>query len=246
MAKRKTTEQFILDAKKVHADRYDYSKTKYIKSHSKITITCKTHGDFDQMPYAHLNGQNCPKCTGTPKSSKDEFIKKARELNNNFELYDYSSVDYKTAHIPVEIYCKIHKSYFSQRPNVHLKGSGCGLCANEKKRLSRTQFLENSKRNGHAILYILRIFNENESFYKVGITTNTIENRFCSSRSMPYNYNIVYFEDNFENPFKTYDLEHAILRLAKESSYKPKIPFAGSTECFLDSGIIDFLTKKGY
>lgn len=75
----KTTEQFIEEARKVHGDDYDYSKSKYVNSKTKICIICKKHGEFWQTPNAHLSGkQGCPIC----KQSSLE-LKIIDLLNNN-------------------------------------------------------------------------------------------------------------------------------------------------------------------
>lgn len=58
----RTNEQFIKEAIKVHDCKYDYSKTNYINSNTKIKITCLTHGDFEQSPKSHLYGRGCPDC----------------------------------------------------------------------------------------------------------------------------------------------------------------------------------------
>ena len=67
--KRKNTEQFILDAKKVHGDLYDYSQVEYIGDDEKVTIICKKHGPFPQKANNHLNGMGCPIC----RASKGEL-----------------------------------------------------------------------------------------------------------------------------------------------------------------------------
>lgn len=63
---RKTTEEAIQDFKTIHFDRYNYDKVDYIDSHTKVIITCKIHGDFEQTPHNHLNGNRrgsgCPSC----------------------------------------------------------------------------------------------------------------------------------------------------------------------------------------
>ena len=59
---RKTTEQFIEEARGVHGDKYDYSKVEYVTAHDKVCITCPTHGDFWQRPYDHLHGHGCALC----------------------------------------------------------------------------------------------------------------------------------------------------------------------------------------
>ena len=58
---RKTTEQFIVDAKNVHGDKYDYSLVDYKGKKVKVDIVCKTHGVFQQRPNEHLTGNDCRK-----------------------------------------------------------------------------------------------------------------------------------------------------------------------------------------
>lgn len=59
---KKTTEKFIVEAHKVHGDRYDYSKAKYKNTVSKVKIICKEHGSFWQVAGQHLAGAGCPVC----------------------------------------------------------------------------------------------------------------------------------------------------------------------------------------
>ena len=42
--KKSNTEEFIKKAKKVHGDKYDYSKVNYIGSKIEVTIICPEHG----------------------------------------------------------------------------------------------------------------------------------------------------------------------------------------------------------
>lgn len=55
-----TTESFIEKARKVHGDRYDYSKVKYVNEHTKVLIIDPDGGRFWQQPNAHLNGEGNP------------------------------------------------------------------------------------------------------------------------------------------------------------------------------------------
>lgn len=54
MSKRKTTEEFIADARKVHGDKYDYSKSEYRGSDSKVCVICPTHGEFWPTANNHI------------------------------------------------------------------------------------------------------------------------------------------------------------------------------------------------
>jgi hypothetical protein len=60
--RRLTTETFIDRSSKIHKNRYDYSKVDYLNSRRKVVITCPVHGDFEQIPTAHLSGRGCRKC----------------------------------------------------------------------------------------------------------------------------------------------------------------------------------------
>jgi len=76
MATRKTKkysqEKFIEKARIVHFSKYDYSKVIYNGMNGgKVTIICKTHGEFNQAPSSHLYGSGCPKC-GLGNNSKIE------------------------------------------------------------------------------------------------------------------------------------------------------------------------------
>lgn len=67
---RKTTEQFIAEAKAIHGDKYDYSKVDYQGNKIKICIICPAHGEFWTTPLCHLKGHGCRKCYF---SSKKKF-----------------------------------------------------------------------------------------------------------------------------------------------------------------------------
>ena len=64
MGKKKTTEQFIEKARKIHGDKYDYSKVEYINATTDVCIICPKHGEFGKRHKFILEGliaQNVPK-----------------------------------------------------------------------------------------------------------------------------------------------------------------------------------------
>ena len=63
MSKRLTTQEFIEQSKKIHNDKYDYSRVKYINNHTKVCIICPEHGEFWQYPQDHKKGVGCPYCS---------------------------------------------------------------------------------------------------------------------------------------------------------------------------------------
>jgi len=64
MGKRKlSTADFIRRARRIHKNRYDYSKTVYGQNgRSKVTVICPVHGSFSQKAESHLNGHGCIEC----------------------------------------------------------------------------------------------------------------------------------------------------------------------------------------
>ena len=125
-----TTESFIEEAKKVHGDKYDYSKVEYVNSHTKVCIICPEHGEFWQTPTNHMKGRGCPSCKAAKISdmrisSREDFIKKAIKVHGN--KYDYSKVEYINSQTKVCIICPEHGEFW-QKPNNHLRGRGCKLC----------------------------------------------------------------------------------------------------------------------
>lgn len=72
---RKTKEQFIKDAKRIHGDLYDYSKVEYINSWEPVCIICKEHGEFWQSPCTHLSGSGCQKCVNKNQTKLYNMLK---------------------------------------------------------------------------------------------------------------------------------------------------------------------------
>ena len=75
------------------------------------------------------------------KLTTEQFIEKAKLIHGN--KYDYSLVEYKSAHVKVKIICPNH-GVFEEQPSHHLKGHGCKKCAGTEK-LTTEQFIEKAK-----------------------------------------------------------------------------------------------------
>ena len=141
---RKTTEQFIKEAKKIHGNKYDYSKVEYKGVFVNVCIICPIHGEFWQTPDAHLHGHGCKFCLydtlkNCRRSNKDEFVNKAKEIHGN--KYNYSKVEYINCDTLVTIICPKHGE-FKQTPYNHLHGCSCPCCRNWKLEEDITSFLE--------------------------------------------------------------------------------------------------------
>lgn len=139
------TEGFIIKARKIHGDKYDYSKVKYENSKTKVCIICPKHGEFWQTPNNHLTGFQCKLCgreqaTIKNSSTTDQFIEKARLVHGN--KYDYSKVNYVNNKTKVNIICPIHGE-FKITPDSHLsQKAGCILCGNENTKIKQSKTKE--------------------------------------------------------------------------------------------------------
>jgi hypothetical protein len=145
--KKKTREEFIIKAKEVHGDRYDYSLVNYVNNNTKVKIICPEHGVFEQAPVKHVNArQGCSICGNIithnkQRKSKEEFIIKAKEVHG--DKYNYSLVDYVNNNTKVKIICPEH-GVFEQAPVNHLSGKGCKYCGGTAK-FDKTLFIIKAK-----------------------------------------------------------------------------------------------------
>lgn len=115
---------FEAKALKVHKGKYSYAKVNYVNSKAKVTIICPEHGEFMQAPDMHIQGNGCTKCT-KKGTLKENFLEDFIATHGTY--YDYSKVDYRGAHVKVEIGCPEHGE-FMQDPHSHRKGSKCPKC----------------------------------------------------------------------------------------------------------------------
>lgn len=127
---RSSVAEFVIKAKKIHGDKYDYSKVNYQGNKVKVCISCPEHGDFWQVPNSHLSGRSCPICgkavtRSSLRDTLDSFIKKARIKHG--DKYDYSLVKYVDSIHKVKIICPEH-GVFEQTPAMHLSENGCPKC----------------------------------------------------------------------------------------------------------------------
>lgn len=144
---------FISRAKEIHGDKYDYSKTIYVKAKEPVTIICRKHGEFKQRPQDHiLKACGCPKCKGEKtievhSYNKEKFLELAKDKHN--DKYDYSLVNYINYNTKVKIICPIHGE-FEQIPRNHILSVGCPKCGREKANKTNSytteQFIEKAKK----------------------------------------------------------------------------------------------------
>jgi len=238
-----TDEDFKQKAVLIHGNDLDYSKVEYINANTPVTIICKTHGEFQQTPYNHLSGKGCPLC-GIERSklsrvlSSKQVLERFREVHG--DKFDYSQVDYNgDAHEHLKIICREHGIFTQSYANHYHGAKGCPICAKEYNARLRSGFIKSSKsKNGYASLYLIECFNQNEVFYKIGITTKPLNHRFAGKESMPYSYNLKHLL--IGDAEMIWDLETLLHKEYKSAKYVPKIHFGGMQECFSEIDVVEY------
>jgi len=154
------------------------------------------------------------------------FALKAKVIHG--DRYDYSQSIYFRDKVKLKIICKDHGA-FEQQPNAHIKcKAGCPVC-NIARGWSKTQWLNYGK-DKDCLVYIIKCFNNDEEFIKIGMTTQTTKKRFNDIRSMPYNYEVI--KEHLCSAEEAWSLEKEYHQKFKEYKYLPKITFHGIQECF--------------
>lgn len=232
---RKSREQFIEDAKRVHGSKYDYSIVEYINDSTRVWIICPQHGKFFQYPTNHLRGVNCPQCarrsaSRTKTKNTSYFKSKATKLWR--KRYDYSHVNYVDCHTHVEIICPYHGSFW-KAPLHHLSGQGCPVCGRAEG--ARKRFNNDNDPNRLSTLYLVSIQTFSELFLKIGITRQSITERFRKWHDATVTpiHSII-----FSAP-KIAAAEQQILKLFFHRKYTPHTIPDGHTECFVLESLLD-------
>ena len=114
---RKTTEDFIRDAKSIHGDKCDYSKAVYAGAFVAVAIICPIDGEFTQSPTSHLSGIGCPRCSRRAQGAPRNLT---RALRGEFDLPKDSFVYVIHFHLPFsdQEICKIGSGTGSRLKSV--------------------------------------------------------------------------------------------------------------------------------
>ena len=222
-----TTEEWIEKFRELHGETYDYSKVEYVSNQTHVTITCREHGDFPQVPMAHVIGNGCPRCarpmTG---ASREEWIAKCNQIHGN--AYSYEKFEFVDWNQKVTITCKIHGDFDMLIGNhTHkTRPQGCPSCA-------ESGFDPESP----AVLYCMKYSGPLGDFWKIGISLNaegrrnTLQSSIRSTRL--YHDYIVEIEDKraFDKGKDARKLESELIAI-EELRFYPDEEFDGYTELF--------------
>ena len=142
-SKKKNTETFIEKANSIHNNFFDYKKSDYINTNTRLIVTCPIHGDFKITPKEHYtsNTGGCTKCSNRYKRTIDDF-KKDAEIKHDGK-YNYDKVNFDNISERVTITCPIHGD-FQQIAREHLRSKGCPDCSGLKRKTT-DEFIKMAK-----------------------------------------------------------------------------------------------------
>ena len=214
--------EFILMLPKSITDKYDLSRVQYTGMRQDVEVVCPIHGSFMKRAELLAKGQGCQKCAGNAELSQSEFKRRAELIWGT--TLDLTGAVYINSKIPVMVRCAEHNFRFRQTPaEIMLGNYGCPTCRRDPSRKAR--------------LYIIKCTGNGETFYKVGVTQQSMKQRF-SGELMPYDYEILFLYDATSQLAYEYESDFK-LAIRDFCAYTPKLLFAGSSsECFSDPYLV--------
>jgi len=236
MGKLKTHEEFIRDLY-IKNDSYRdgnlFVLSKYKGKEQKILLKDK-YGYLKSIPNNLLKNSVL---NIRAALHPNEYVKELFKEVHGYR-YNYDIIDYKNATNKLKIICKKH-GVFYKNSNKHLSGEGCQKCKfNQILHINKTvhtgwshsDWLKASKIsiNFESFkVYVIRLFNEKESFIKIGRTYTSISKRM---KHIPYKYEIIKILQ--VDSLSAIAIECDIKKSLKTYKYSPIKEFGGMRECF--------------
>lgn len=230
---------FEIKARQIHGDKYDYSSSTYKSAVTKLAIGCRDHGLFYQTPNGHLDGAGCPHCGAISSKRKNRIraTKAALDMarSKHMNRYDYSQIcDDAGVSNKVPIVCPTHGRFLLSL-NCH-KNRGCPQCgrASGPGWYSRRRLSKGDLDAIPALLYVIRVWSDQEEFLKVGITKLDLDKRMSELKKF-YRFELLVSWSLFVPTAKR--LEDQLKRILRTVRHVPKFRFGGHTECFSMSAL---------
>jgi hypothetical protein len=189
----------------------------YVTSKTPILHECLNGHKWKVAPDKILANRQCPTCTGSHRKKKTNYKEELVEKNILYTpVEEYINCDTAILHE-----C-INGHYWKVTPNKILSGRECPECYG-RKGFDKTK---------PAILYYIKI----GDYYKIGVTTTTINKRF--SRDIDKPITIIKIKQ-FDSGHKALELEKLILKEEPRITVTDYLKSGGNTELFLNPISID-------
>lgn len=214
--RRKTPDEYAAD---LLAKNIIYKPTEsYVNSKTPILHQCpiENHPSWYISPNDILKGHGCPTCASNQKKTHEEYISELLDKGISYTPVEY----YIGAHFKILHKC-LDESHpeWAVTPNNILKGYGCPSC-------SKTGF--DPAKAGK--LYFLSFIEDNETFFKIGITNLNARKRHLAD--WEYLKMELLWEVHFESGSEARKAERQFLVDNKEFLLNTKALRSGNTETF--------------
>lgn len=233
----KSNVTFLSELNKVHNDSVPYKILSEYENSKKRILVEKDNLLFEMLPDNMLKGRLPNMCNSIDKTAF--CINEFKKLHGDY--YDYSKTLYTKPKEKITVTCRKHGD-FKIYKHQHSSGVGCKKCSNDKNSSimsenptgwSYTNWINvglESKNFDSFKVYIIRCWNEEEEFYKIGRTFTTVNNRFKKKNTLPYNYEI--HLEIVSDGYNIVKIEEKLKKTYKSMKYIPNIHFNGKYECF--------------
>ena len=229
---------FIKNKLETINDKVEIMDTEYINSRTKLNCKCKVC-DYEWSASWNVlrKGHGCKQCAN--EKLKDERIFSFQNIKKEIEESGkilLLSREYLGANYYLDVKCiDCGKEWSATYSKITNAKNGCPSC-NIKHGWSRSDWVnlglhskEIDKKFDGFKLYKIRMYNEHESFYKIGISYQTIKERFRKMKH--YNYEIIEVITSEDGEY-IWNLEKELHRKHREYKYIPNKEFGGMYECF--------------
>lgn len=220
----------------------------YESSEAELVCKCLKCGQLFKTRWDYLKRKKgCLKCSyldrNKPNRNTLESVKKKLEfLNPSLTI---TSDKYINTLNKLDIRCEQGHD-FKRTWNALSQNPKCPKCSYENMDGSFNETLAKRNRNEwlnvDSSVYVIECFDKfnDELFYKIGITTRSVADRFRTQTEMPYEYETKYIIK--ANLYECVYIEKELHFFHRNYQYYPKKDFEGYTECFRD--INDELIQK--
>lgn len=190
--------------------------------------------EWDTPARSIIAGAGCHECGGSRKKTYEEVCK-TLESKWNIKVLTPKE-EYVNTHGDLKVKCLLDDNEWTLPYHAILTYKGCQTCVPlvggaTKYTIKNAELNKEEWLTEPFIVYIIRVFNKEEAFQKIGVTSRTVNERFRGS-DMCWNYNYEILREIKTNMYDGVWLEHNLHIKYTNISYSPNHDFGGKTECF--------------
>lgn len=125
--KKITNEEFKQKVIDKYGDKYILDKVEYINNRTKITVTCREHGDFEITPNHLMLNRGCPLCSKNKRKETETIRNDIKTVHG--DSIDTSMIEYNGIHGNVLLKCnKCGNLFYATPANVIHQATACPYC----------------------------------------------------------------------------------------------------------------------